>query len=169
MESSESKRNNEKIYLRNTLREKSNKFLGRSKTLQVSTNRLKNFEDISIYKNNNYGKPIIESPKSSNGRVINQELSNVLVPITFSVNPVELTCPFCNNKILSKIDRKFNCYTFCFFVLLTMLCLLPCLFCAGLCNIGNVYFDCDCTCCCDTTHRCPNCGKVVGTHESCPC
>ena len=168
MESSEVKVNNEKVYLRNTLREKQNKFLKRSKTLQVSTKRTGHNIDISIYPNK-YAHPIIETPKSSNDIVINQEIPTILVPVTFSVNPVKLICPFCNNEILSEIDRKFNCGTCCFFLILGLLCILPCLFCAGLCHLGNVYCDCDCTCCYDATHICPNCRKVVGTHDSCPC
>ena len=167
MENSENNRNMEKLHLRSTMRGKQSKFLKRSKTLQVAANnKTKQIEDISIY-SNKYSKPIIETPKSSYPIVINQEMPT-LTPISFSSNPVDLTCPFCKKRITSNVEINFNCCTCLLYLLISILCALPCLFCSAFFHLENIYCNCDCNCCCDATHKCPNCQKIIGIHESSP-
>ena len=126
-------------------------------------------EKISIYPDNNYSHPIqIAENQSDNNVVVNQQIPNESSS-KFPLDPIRIICPFCFNEVETIVKEDFNCCTCCIFLLIISLCALPCLFFSGLCNSFNCfYFNCDCRCCNDGTHTCPNCKKVIGFHSSEP-
>ena len=162
MENTETNRNNEKFHL---ARKKTMKDKKTNKTPVTQKDMDKN--SISIF-TSKYSKPIIDSKKNSNEIIINQHIPT---STPFTLEPAKLTCPFCKKDIISEVEESFNCCTCILYCFAITFCAIPCLFCSGLCNSINCYCsNCDlsCRCCCDATHTCPNCKKVVGTHESFP-
>ena len=112
-------------------------------------------------------KPIIDSKKYSNEIIVNQREPTLT---NFTVEPAQLTCPYCKKEIVSEVEESFNCCTCLFMCAVIILCALPCLCISGICNSnsGFVLADCGCNCCCDATHTCPKCKKVIGVHDSFP-
>ena len=167
MDNSETNRNNnknnEKILLKRikTMKEKK---VTRTKTIQpkeVEADKI----SISIY-TNKYNKPIIDSKQKSSSIIINQHIPT---STAFRLEPTRVICPYCKNDIISEVEESFNCCTCLLYFVIVLLCAIPCLFCSGLCN-NNCYCvnDIGCGCCCDATHKCPKCKKVIGFHESFP-
>ena len=73
----------------------------------------------------------------------------------FNSSPVSITCPFCKNPIITKTESKLSFLAcFCFFVFNIVYC------CFQICRDKN-------PCCCDISHRCPKCGKIVGHYDPC--
>ena len=140
--------------------------LTRSKTFS------KNISDnnsISIYPKG-YAEPIQITQKQNNAIIINQQLPTE-TPISFSTDPVNMKCPYCLQNITSEVKKKCNCLTCLFFLFAFIFCAIPLLICSGICNSAtglNINPSCDCECCCDAEHVCPNCGKNIGSHNSCP-
>ena len=125
--------------------------------------------DLSIHPKG-YAEPISNDQKPKDVIIYNQQLPTV-TPISFTTSPVQMVCPFCLQNIVSNVEKNFNCQTCLFYVFISALCALPLLICSGICNSGGLnlgYCGCDCECCCDAEHFCPNCGKMIGSHNSCP-
>ena len=77
------------------------------------------------------------------------------VSTEFKSSPVTIICPFCKKIITTKTKCKFNC--------------MACICCLVL-NIFYCCFQICCNrnpCCYDISHKCPNCGKIVGHYDSC--
>ena len=79
----------------------------------------------------------------------------VYVNTNFKSSSVSMTCPFCRKTITTKTKAKIN-FLACFCCL--MFNILYC--CVQICGGKN-------PCCCDISHICPNCGKIVGHYDSC--
>lgn len=93
-------------------------------------------------------------------QVVNTETTIVEKPViittpNFGTDPVSMTCPFCLNAITTRTESKLN-------IVACVCCFLFTLFycCAKICTNKNV-------CCCDITHICPRCGKILGHYNSC--
>ena len=117
-----------------------------------------------------YNKPIIDAKNNSNNPIIVNQREPTLT--NFTVEPVQIICPYCKSDIISEVEESFNCCTCLFMLAVIILCAIPCLCISGLCNSnsGFVFGDCNCSCncCCDATHKCPKCKKVIGVHDSFP-
>ena len=140
--------------------------LTRSKTF---SKKISDNNSISIYPKG-YAEPIQITQKQNNAIIINQQLPTE-TPITFSTDPVNMKCPYCLQNITSEVEKKYNCLTCLFFLFAIIFCAIPLLICSGICNSAtglNINPSCDCECCCDAEHACPNCGKNIGSHNSCP-
>ena len=77
------------------------------------------------------------------------------LPSEFGSSPVAVTCPYCLVPITTKTKSSFNfvaCCCFLFFGLLFFICqaILK----------KNI-------CCCDIIHKCPKCGRTLGSYKSC--
>ena len=167
MKSSETNRITEKkIQLKRKGSLKKKQTLSRTKTISnkpsISKKVLEN--PISVYPKL-YGQPILVTQKPQNIIIINQQLPSPVAPVSFTMSPVEITCPYCLNKISSKVNRYFNCCACLMYLLVFLLCALPLLICSHMCN-PNCNVNCDCDCCCDAEHFCPNCGKSIGKYDS---
>ena len=167
MKSSETNRIAEEkaIQLKKKTTVKKQTALLRSKTM---SNKKYLDNDLSIHPKG-YAEPISNNPDPKNVIIANQQLPTV-TPITFSTSPVEIVCPFCLQKVISNVEKNFNCLTCLFYVFISALCAIPLLICSGMCNSAGINFNpsCDCDCCCDAEHICPNCGKMIGSYNSCP-
>ena len=79
-------------------------------------------------------------------------------PITspeFASVPITMKCPSCKRLITTKTEDKFQ-------ILACICCLIFWIFycCFQICRNKNL-------CCCNTSHRCPNCGKYLGSYDAC--
>ena len=82
-----------------------------------------------------------KNDNNNNVQVISEE---------FNSSPVYIICPFCKNPIATKTESKLSFLAcFCFFVFNILYC------CVQICRDKNI-------CCCDVSHRCPKCGRIVG-------
>ena len=111
-------------------------------------------EDI---KNENYRRQIIvtEGPMIIEKPPIIIEKPPVIIPTEFGSQPIAMTCPFCQVAITTKTESSLNCLACC-----------CCLF------FGLLFFIFQAVtkkniCCFDITHKCPRCGRALGTYESC--
>ena len=124
-----------------------------------------------IYQQPYYQPGVVQTvPIQLNNIIVNQ---NEPKPTIFRKNPTTTICPFCNQKVDTKIEESFNvctCLTIFFFIFFPF---------------GFWNFNCTCRCaedgckeccicddCCDfscydCTHKCSNCGKIVGEYDSC--
>ena len=116
-----------------------------------------------------YDIPILMQP-GGNVIVVNQALptiitssqkfftSNdriVLKAICFSKMTVSMACFFCRLPITTVVENNFNCGA-CVLCYITGCCIFVCIqACLGK-EIG----------CCDATHRCPNCGAILGKYTA---
>ena len=126
-------------------------------------------DSISIFKNK-YSKPILESQKQSEDIIINQHMPTITA---FTLEPAQLKCPFCKREIISEVVESFNCCTCLLVFFAIIFCAIPLLICSGLfnsvnCNLCNADYNCGCGCCCDATHLCPKCKRIVGIYDSYP-
>ena len=96
------------------------------------------------------------------GVIIANQTAPIIVessPVVFRKTPISMTCPYCGLSITTEIDSSLNCLIFlmylygccCAFLWLFPLCLQLCTN-KEICN------------CCDVTHRCPNCRRVLGKY-----
>jgi len=69
--------------------------------------------------------------------------------------PITMTCPYCKALITTKTEDRFQ-------ILACICCLIFWLFycCFQICRNKNLL-------CCNTTHRCPNCGRYLGSYDAC--
>ena len=105
-----------------------------------------------------YGQPVMIQPMQGGAIVVNQATPTVIIsrPLNLGTSPVSTTCPFCRNFVATVVEQSFNCGTcclcwctgFCFFALFQ------------LCRGKDI-------CCYDAVHKCPRCGKIIGTYDSC--
>ena len=118
----------------------------------------------------------------------NNNINNVN-NITFGGKPGTYLCPHCKMNITSYIEEKCNCLT-CI-IYLIMFLFFPAIIVYSMCidiEYCRCEFECKCannfpcacpkccSCpnrksdgrdCCDTEHYCSNCGKLIGTRDSC--
>ena len=139
-----------------------------------------------------YGQPMMMGALpgqdiSQNQYVLNQINPGppvAFVPLKFGYSTQEIVCPYCQVHGSTKIVENFNCCTLClyFFIILLVPLLLVLAAMAGCnstkcncsgsncdcdCNCRCCVYGCDCKCCIDTKHYCTNCGKLIGTRDSC--
>ena len=69
------------------------------------------------------------------------------------LSPVSTTCPFCRTTVTTTVEESFNCCA-CLLCCYTGILIYVCI---QLCNDKSIL-------CCDATHRCPNCGAVIGQY-----
>ena len=103
-----------------------------------------------------YDIPVLMQP-GGNVIVVNQALPTIITssPATLSRNPVSMTCFFCHLPITTVVENNFNCGA-CVLCYITGCCIFVCIqACLGK-EIG----------CCDATHRCPNCGAILGKYTA---
>lgn len=73
----------------------------------------------------------------------------------FGIDPVPMNCPFCENPILTQVEKSTNMKAMCAAI--------------GLCYVG---FVCLQSCkkkavgCDDFQHSCPKCGNIIGTYHA---
>jgi hypothetical protein len=99
-----------------------------------------------------YGQPL-SYQQNSNNILVNQVKPTYLVsaPVKFRRSPVSIVCPHCKVLVNTDVEETFNCLTCCLY------CLTGCIIyaCIQCCNGKEVG-------CCDTKHKCPNCGTILG-------
>ena len=82
-------------------------------------------------------------------------INQISVQQQFKSNPTIITCPFCKNTVSTIVENNFNAGS-CILCLFTgILCWVIILSCMGK----------DLTCC-DATHKCPNCGSILGKYTA---
>ena len=152
----------------------------RPKTPSISSKNSENIynkevnNEIIYY--DNYRNPVVINnnlDNSNNSNVLEQNIPDEEKVV--GVLPIEIDCPFCNNKIKSKTESKCACSAF-LLILLLILC-SPIICFLSICKAGRrSYKLCSCLngedkgccgCCFDVIHTCPNCGKVVAESDSC--
>ena len=95
-----------------------------------------------LWLDNYYFKPIITFYALKNG-------------IKFGAVPINMTCPYCESKITTKIEETFQILAcFCCIINVLIYC------CIQICRNKNI-------CCFNVTHRCPQCGRVLGNYDAC--
>ena len=99
-----------------------------------------------------YGQPI-SYQQNSNNILVNQVKPTYLVsaPVKFRRSPVSIVCPHCKVLVNTVVEETFNCLTCCLYCL-TGCIIYPCIQCCNGKEVG----------CCDTKHKCPNCGTILG-------
>ena len=130
-----------------------------------------------------YGQPIMmNGGLPSNQYIVNQINPIPVTPLKFGLVAMTTVCPFCQVSAPTKIEESFNCCTcFCYFFIILLIPILLIL--AAYSGCHNVHCDqgcvcdcdccccrstgCDCKCCIDVNHYCSNCGKLLGTRDSC--
>ena len=109
---------------------------------------------------NYYFDPIIDISKPKRNyldQIVNTQTSfyQEKSPSKFRSSPVTMICPFCQVRISTKTESSFNflacvsCYFFGLFFLIFQAA-----------TGKNV-------CCFDIDHKCPECGKTLGSYKSC--
>ena len=134
-----------------------------------------------------YGQPVMMSGAlPSNPYIMNQINPIPVTPLKFGILSRESLCPFCQTNAPTKIEESFNCctcLTYFFIIILIPILIILAAYSGGSnvrCDGGSCNCDCNCSCsrcyckCCfDVNHYCSNCGKLLGTrdscHELCPC
>jgi hypothetical protein len=76
-------------------------------------------------------------------------------PSKFGSSPVAMFCPFCQKPITTVTKSSFNFVACCCFLF-----------------FGLLFFICQAIlrkniCCCDIIHKCPRCGRTLGSYKSC--
>ena len=101
----------------------------------------------------------IEDEENYRRQVLTTQTSVIEKPVyiteDFKSSPVSITCPFCGKAITTRTKAKFNFVACCCFLFFGVL----------YCCV-QIFGDKN-PCCCDITHICPNCGKIVGHYDSC--
>ena len=132
-----------------------------------------------------YGMPVILNTIPGQNYPANAYISNQLGPMTltplkFGFGPARIACPYCQMVGETKIEESFNCCT-CFIYVIVISLIPILLVLAAYAGCGNANCNngcdcnchctycgtCDCKCCIDTDHYCSNCGKKIGTRDSC--
>ena len=128
-----------------------------------------------------YGQPVMmNGGLPSNQYIINQINPVPVTPLKFGVIAMTTVCPFCQVSAPTKIEESFNfCTCFCYFFIILLIPILLIL--AAYSGCHNVHCNnectcdceccacaaCACKCCIDVNHYCTNCGKLLGTRDSC--
>ena len=103
----------------------------------------------------------VNGTQPQNGPVVNQtpiivnQTAPIIVessPVVFRKTPISMTCPYCGLSITTEIDSSFNC----------LICLMYLNYCSALCL--QLFTNKEICGCCDVTHRCPNCRRVLGKY-----
>ena len=104
-----------------------------------------------------YGQPALDSNQGAMSQqvIVNQPV-RVIDPKIFSTVPLALSCMFCHKSITTQVTTSYNCGA----------CLLSWFTCFVFYAIVQCCRGKDC-CCYDAEHKCPYCGKVVGTYTAC--
>ena len=103
---------------------------------------------------------IEDKQKSNNDRIttqtsIKKPVGETIESTKYQGEPITIVCRFCGKVITTKTQSKFNFVAcFCFLIFNILYC------CIQLSNDKNVL-------CCDVTHRCPECGSILGRYKSC--
>ena len=103
------------------------------------------------------GQPHMRGPQQT--PVTNQaqpQVVNVVAGQKFGTVPVSITCQFCKNPVTTVVEKTCNCGSCCL-CCFTGLFIWICIQCCRDKEIG----------CKDATHKCPSCGNVLGTYQSC--
>ena len=128
-----------------------------------------------------YGQPVMmNGGLPSNQYIVNQINPVAVTPLKFGVIAMTTVCPFCQVSAPTKIEESFNfCTCFCYFFIILLIPILLIL--AAYSGCHNVHCNngctcdceccacaaCACKCCIDVNHYCTNCGKLLGTRDSC--
>ena len=107
-----------------------------------------------LWLNRNYYRPIQEIDSLIRDNLAKEQKTPITSPDYGSV-PITMTCPYCEKYIKTKTEDKFQ-------ILACVCCLIFSIFycCFQICRERNL-------CCCNTSHRCPNCGKYLGSYDAC--
>ena len=107
-----------------------------------------------LWLNRNYYRPIQEIDSLIRDNLAKEQKTPITSPDYGSV-PITMTCPYCEKYIKTKTEDKFQ-------ILACVCCLIFSIFycCFQICREKNL-------CCCNTSHRCPNCGKYLGSYDAC--
>ena len=107
-----------------------------------------------LWLNRNYYRPIQEIDSLIRDYLAKEQKTPITSPDYGSV-PITMTCPYCEKYIKTKTEDKFQ-------ILACVCCLIFSIFycCFQICREKNL-------CCCNTSHRCPNCGKYLGSYDAC--
>ena len=107
-----------------------------------------------LWLNRNYYRPIQEIDSLIRDYLAKEQKTPITSPDYGSV-PITMTCPYCERYIKTKTEDKFQ-------ILACVCCLIFSIFycCFQICREKNL-------CCCNTSHRCPNCGKYLGSYDAC--
>ena len=105
-----------------------------------------------------YAQPVMASQIPVNGIiVVNQSVPTIVVGTPhLGTYPVSCTCPFCKLPGTTVVEKSFSCGACCLCCCTGLLIYL----CIQACN-GKDF------CCCDATHKCPNCGGIIGQYAAC--
>ncbi|KAH9417611.1 hypothetical protein DERP_010425 [Dermatophagoides pteronyssinus] len=98
--------------------------------------------------NNRINKPINEVPKTNYSTMLLKELKNQMA---LTREPIEIDCPECKNKTMTRTQQVNGQLTY----LICVLCTLGC-WCGLLPMIIDDFKD--------IKHNCSNCGAIIGTH-----
>ena len=157
---------------------------------EVPNSKVMMQQQVPIYQNNQYfaqqqmipyGQPVMMNGGfPSNQYIVNQINPVPVTPLKFGVIAMTTVCPFCQVSAPTKIEESFNCCTcFCYFFIILLIPILLILSAYSGCHNVNCNngCTCDCTCCVcgacackcciDVNHYCANCGKLLGTRDSC--
>ena len=118
-----------------------------------------------------YGKPItttqtmqpIDNPPNA---VINNQTSPVTIVnnfYDFKTAPISMICPVCKAFIITQVKKSFNCCSCLFCCASTFLAFGILFYIISQSSNGKQF------CCCDATHRCPNCNTILGEYSNCNC
>ena len=107
-----------------------------------------------LWLHRNYYRPIQEIDSLIRDYLAKEQKTPITSPDYESV-PITMTCPYCEKYIKTKTEDKFQ-------ILACVCCLIFSIFycCFQICREKNL-------CCCNTSHRCPNCGKYLGSYDAC--
>ena len=107
-----------------------------------------------LWLHRNYYRPIQEIDSLIRDYLAKEQKTPITSPDYGSV-PITMTCPYCEKYIKTKTEDKFQ-------ILACVCCLIFSIFycCFQICRERNL-------CCCNTSHRCPNCGKYLGSYDAC--
>ena len=128
-----------------------------------------------------YGQPIMmNGGLPSNQYIVNQINPIPVTPLKFGLVAMTTVCPFCQVSAPTKIEESFNCCTcFCYAFIILLIPILLILAAYSGCHNVHCNNGCDCSCeccacaacgckcCIDVNHYCTNCGKLLGTRDSC--
>ena len=99
-----------------------------------------------------YGQPV--QPVVVQPAIVVNQVSPVVVNMPkLGLSPIATTCPFCRTTVTTTVEESFNCCA-CLLCCYTGILIYVCI---QLCNDKSIL-------CCDATHRCPNCGAVIGQY-----
>lgn len=103
---------------------------------------------------------VVTSPNDQTQAVLVNQVQPVIIapilPTKIGASPAYMNCPNCNANVTSNVEKKWSWGS----------CCLCCWTGVVIWLIIQVVREKDITCY-DATHKCPNCGRVLGHFESC--